>query len=100
MLIYAVGGAGTKVDGPSTNDFIATKNATDSVIDLTGYKLKYAVGGATATEWQEIELTGTIEAGQVYIVRCAAGNPAGVFAVSRADIEWSTLSISNKTFSL
>ncbi len=100
LLIYAVGGAGTKVDGPATNDFIAIKNPTDSAIDLTGYKLKYAVGGATATEWQELELTGTIEAGKVYIVRCAAGNPAGAFSVSRADIEWSTLSISNKTFSL
>lgn len=100
LLIYAVGGAGGKTDGPSTNDFIAIKNPTSEAIDLTGYKLKYAVGGATATGWQEIELTGTIEAGQVYIVRCAAGNPAGAFSVSRADIEWSTLSISNKTFSL
>ncbi|MGN1104951.1 MAG: choice-of-anchor I family protein [Candidatus Coproplasma sp.] len=100
LLIYAVGGAGTKVDGPSTNDFIAIKNPTDTAIELTGYKLRYAVGGATATEWQELALTGTIEADQVYIVRCAAGNPAGAFSVSRADIEWTSLSISNKTFSL
>ncbi|MGN1060692.1 MAG: choice-of-anchor I family protein [Candidatus Coproplasma sp.] len=100
LLIYAVGGAGTKTDGPSTNDFIAIKNPTSAAVDLTGYKLEYAVGGATATEWQELELTGTIEAGQVYIVRCAAGNPAGAFTVSRADIEWTSLSINNKTFSL
>ncbi len=100
LIIYAVMGAGGKTDAPSTHDFIAIKNPTASPIDLTGYKLRYAVGGKSATAWQELNLSGTVQAGGVFIVRCAAGNSAGIFDVGEGNQQWAELSISNKTFSL
>ncbi len=105
LIICAVAGAGGKTDAPFTHDFIAIKNPTAEAIDLSHYKLQYTEDFKTSVLdrehcWKELPLSGTLGAGEVFIVRCKAGNPSGAFDVGAGDQQWADLSISNKAFSL
>lgn len=91
---------GGNTDGTVSHNFIAIKNISENEIDLTGYTVSYSENG---TDLAEKSLSGSIAAGEVYIIRCAAANTTSAvinIADNRTDAEWSDLSIDNKTFSL
>ena len=99
-VIYSVYGSGGNTDGTVSHNFIAIKNISENETDLTGYTVSYSENG---TDLAEKSLSGSIAAGEVYIIRCAAANTTSAvinIADNRTNAEWSDLSIDNKTFSL
>lgn len=100
LVIYSVAGSGGNVDGAISHDYIAIKNISTEEINLDGYKIEYAENGATADTWNELALTGSMEAGDVLIIRCKEANPSATFNISSYDYEWSDVTISNKAFSI
>ncbi|MGM9971957.1 MAG: choice-of-anchor I family protein [Anaeroplasmataceae bacterium] len=101
LIIYSAYGSGGNIDGAVSHNYIAIKNPTDEAIDLSEYKLQYATNGKTTTEWSSLELTGTIEAGEVFIIRGADANVTNAaFNISSYDLESNTLVLSNKAFSI
>ena len=100
LVIYSVYGSGGNTDGTVSHNFIAIKNISENEIDLTGYTVSYS---ENSTDLAEKSLSGSIAAGEVYIIRCAAANTTSAvinIADNRTNAEWSDLSIDNKTFSL
>lgn len=71
LVIYSVYGSGGNTDGTVSHNFIAIKNISENEIDLTGYTVSYSENG---TDLAEKSLSGSIAAGEVYIIRCAAAN--------------------------
>ena len=99
LLIYSVHGSGGNSDGTVSHDYIAIKNISDGAIDLDGYKVGYSSGGS---EWQELSLSGTIDANEIYVIRCNAANTAtALINIGDADFdaEWA-VSIGNKAISV
>src|SRR5262249_30074756 len=60
---------------PFQNDFIELHNRTGVTIDLTGWSVQYA--SATGTTWSKTDLTGTIAAGQYYLIQEASSRGVG-----------------------
>lgn len=101
LLIYSAYGSGGNIDGAVSHNYIAIKNPTSLDIDLSNYRLEYTQNGTITTAWQSLSLTGTIKAGEVFIVRGSSANTtSAAFNITSYDMEWSDLSISNKTFSI
>ena len=99
LVIYSVYGSGGNTDGTVSHDYIAIKNISDAEINLTGYSVGYSSGGSA---WQELALSGTVGAGQIYIIRCNAANVTGaVINIGDGNFgaEWA-LSMSNKAISV
>ncbi len=100
LVIYSAYGSGGKTDGTVSHNFIAIKNISEKEVDLKGYTVSYSTNG---TDWVEKPLSGSIAAGEVYIIRGAAANTTSAvinIADSQADTEWNDLVIDNKVFSL
>lgn len=59
-------------DGYASHSFIELYNPTDEAVDLNGWSIQYksSVDGGASDEWQKLELTGWIGAGDYYLVRC------------------------------
>ena len=74
---------GGNTDGTVSHNFIAIKNISENEIDLTGYTVSYSENG---TDLAEKSLSGSIAAGEVYIIRCAAANTtSAVINVAETD---------------
>lgn len=102
-VIFSVYGSGGKTDGTVSHNYIAIKNPTDEAIDLSGYALRYTADASAADGWQEFALSGSIAAGEIYIVRGQAANTtSAVLAIGENDFraEWSDLSVDNKAYSV
>ena len=83
LLILQVYGTGTANDGAVSHSFIELYNNTDSPVDLSAYSLQYA--NAAGTNWNMINLTGTIPAKGSYLVRGNNNNTTGRLQLVAAD---------------
>lgn len=71
LRISQVYGGGGNSGATYTHDFIELFNAGTSTISLAGYSVQYA--SATGTSWQVTNLSGSIAAGQYYLIQEAQG---------------------------
>ena len=100
LVIYSAYGSGGKTDGTVSHNFVAIKNISENNIDLAGYTVSYSANG---TDWSEKPLSGSIAAGEVYIIRGVAANTTNAvinIVDSQTDFEWNDLQIDNKVFAL
>jgi len=68
-------------EGGSNNKWVEIYNGTDSAIDLTPYSIElYSNGGTTAS--QTLDLTGTLAAGDVYVIMNSSTALTNVIAES------------------
>ena len=71
IVISQVYGGGGNSGATYKNDFIELFNRGASPVNVTGWSVQYA--SAAGTSWQVTNLSGTIAAGQYYLVQEAAG---------------------------
>lgn len=71
VLINEVYGGGGNNGAPINRDFVELVNMTEGDIDLAGWSLQYA--SATGSSWTVDTLTGTIPAGETWVVGQALG---------------------------
>jgi lamin tail-like protein len=72
ILISQVYGGGGNSGALYRNDYIELFNPTNATISLNGWSVQYT--GATGTTWQGTNLSGSLAAGQYYLVQEAAGS--------------------------
>src|SRR4051812_35386360 len=71
IVISQVYGGGGNSGATLTNDFIELFNRGSAAVDLTGWSVQYA--SAAGTTWQRTNLTGTLGAGQYFLIQESAG---------------------------
>ena len=72
VVISQVYGGGGNSGATYKNDFIELYNSGSASVDLSDYAVQYA--SATGSTWSETTLSGSIAAGQYYLVEEAAGS--------------------------
>ncbi|HYK20142.1 MAG TPA: lamin tail domain-containing protein, partial [Pyrinomonadaceae bacterium] len=72
VVISQVYGGGGNSGATFKNDFIELINRTGSPISLNGWSVQYA--SAAGSSWQVTPLSGTLNAGQYYLIQEAAGS--------------------------
>jgi predicted extracellular nuclease len=75
VVIAEVYGGGGNSGAPWRNDFIELYNRGATAVSLVGWSVQYA--SATGSSWQLTTLSGSIAAGQRYLVREGSGGTAG-----------------------
>jgi hypothetical protein len=75
LVISQVYGGGGNAGAPYTNDFVEVFNPTSAPISLSGYSIQYASATGTGTFGSNpvTALSGTLAAGQYYLVKQAGG---------------------------
>jgi hypothetical protein len=76
VVISQVYGGGGNANAPYTHDFVELHNRGATPVDVTGWSVQYA--SATGTTWNVTTLSGTIAAGDFYLVQQASGGVVGV----------------------
>jgi predicted extracellular nuclease len=71
IVISQVYGGGGNSGATLKNDFIEIFNRDGTTVDLTGWSVQYA--SSTGTSWQVTTLSGSLQAGQYYLIQEAAG---------------------------
>src|SRR5664279_2876321 len=71
IVISQVYGGGGNSGATLKNDFVELFNRGASPVNVTGWSVQYA--SSTGTSWQATSLTGTIGAGQYFLVQEAPG---------------------------
>jgi hypothetical protein len=71
LVISQVYGGGGNSGATLKNDFIELYNPTASAVNLNGWTVQYA--SSTGSTWQVTDLTGTLAAGQYYLIQEAQG---------------------------
>ncbi|NMR18992.1 ExeM/NucH family extracellular endonuclease [Cellulomonas fimi] len=71
VIINEVYGGGGNSGATFRNDFIELYNTGDTAVDVSGWTVQYA--SAAGTSWTTTPLTGSIAAGDHYLVQQAAG---------------------------
>jgi len=74
LVISQIYGGGGNTGASYTHDFIEIYNPTGSAIDLTGYSVQYATGGSVSGNFDVTPLSGTIGAGNYYLIQEGAGS--------------------------
>ncbi|MBI9008566.1 MAG: InlB B-repeat-containing protein [Tenericutes bacterium] len=72
LMIYEVYGGGGNSGSYYKNDYIVLYNSSGSAIDLTGYSVQYA--SSSGTSWSVTTLSGSIGAGEYYLIQENAGS--------------------------
>ncbi|MDD5562657.1 MAG: lamin tail domain-containing protein [Thermoanaerobaculaceae bacterium] len=72
LVVSQVYGGGGNAGATYKNDFIEIFNAGSSTASLSGWSVQYA--SAAGSSWQRTNLSGSIAAGQYYLVQEAAGS--------------------------
>lgn len=75
VVIAEVYGGGGNSGAPWRNDFIELYNRGTVSVTLSGWSVQYA--SATGSSWQKTDLTGSIAAGQRFLIQEASGGTAG-----------------------
>jgi|GEM_PF-1665638 len=75
LVINEIYGGGGNSGAVYRNDFVELYNSSASAIDLSTYSIQYAA--AAGTSWQVLNLSGSIAAGQPYLIKLASGGPIG-----------------------
>jgi predicted extracellular nuclease len=71
LVISQLYGGGGNATATFKNDFIEIFNASGAAVSLNGLSVQYA--SATGTTWQVTTLTGTLQAGQYYLIQESQG---------------------------
>ena len=71
LVVSQVYGGGGNSGASLRNDFIEVFNAGSAPVSITGFSVQYA--SASGTSWQVTPLSGTLQAGQYYLIKEAAG---------------------------
>lgn len=71
IVISQIYGGGGNAGAIFRNDFVELFNRGAAAVPVNGWSVQYA--SATATAWQPLTLTGTIEPGRYFLVQLAAG---------------------------
>jgi uncharacterized protein len=71
VVISQVYGGGGNAGSTYTHDFVELFNRGDAAQNLAGWSVQYA--SAAGTSWQTTSITGTLQPGQYYLIRQAAG---------------------------
>ncbi|WP_409177630.1 chitobiase/beta-hexosaminidase C-terminal domain-containing protein [Brevibacillus fortis] len=72
VVISEVYGGGGNSGAHYKNDFIELYNPTETAVSLVGWSVQYA--GATGTNWNKTDLTGSIAPYGFYLIQQAAGS--------------------------
>lgn len=90
-------------DGAASHSFIELYNKSDEAVDMKGWTIQYrsSADGNHDDKWYSLELTGSIEAGGYYLVRCGAVDTPGSadYQVPAGDQEWD-IQLHNKGLSV
>lgn len=88
-------------NGVASHSFIELYNPCDAPVNLEGWQLQYCSSAdGDHTQWEKLDLTGTIPAGGYYLVRCGkVEKPEGDYVVPEGDQEWDIL-LHNKGISV
>lgn len=93
VVISQVYGGGGNSGAIYNSDFIEIFNLSSSSVNLTGWSVQYApANGVNGTNWTSIALTGSLAAGQYYLIRLGNGGATGV-ALPTPDASLLTLNI-------
>ena len=86
-------------DGAASHSFVELYNPVDTEVDLTGWTLQYKSSpDGDSAGWDSLELSGTIQAGGYYLIRC--GKTDGTdYLVPAGNQEWD-LQLHNKGVSV
>ncbi len=85
ITVSQVYGGGGNSGATYQNDFVELYNPTAATVSLTSWSLQYS--SATGTSWSNIQpISGTIGAGQYYLIKLASGGAAGA-ALPAANID-------------
>jgi hypothetical protein len=76
IVISQVYGGGGNAGATYLNDYIELYNLSNTTVSLNGWSIQYA--GATGTTWQVTNLSGSLAAGQYYLIQLASGGGTGV----------------------
>ncbi|MDO5617990.1 ExeM/NucH family extracellular endonuclease [Kocuria sp.] len=68
---------GGSANAPYTHKFVELYNPTDTAVDLTGWSLQYRSATGTGPSNNVVQLTGTIEPGEFYLVAGGSNGTAG-----------------------
>ena len=94
---------GASDDGYADHSFIELYNPGSSAVSLMGWSVQYrsSKDGDHSDAWYVLKLSGTIEAGGYYLIRCgaAAKAPASAYKVPQGNAEWDTV-LHNKGLSV
>src|SRR5215207_3373765 len=71
VVVSQVYGGGGNSGATLKNDFIELHNVGNSPVSLSGWSVQYA--STTGTSWQATNLSGSLAAGQYYLIQEAAG---------------------------
>ncbi|GAB6107367.1 S-layer homology domain-containing protein [Fusibacter bizertensis] len=77
VIISQIYGGGGNANAVFTNDFIELYNPTDQAIDLTGWSVQYASGSGTFSSTKITPLSGSIGAGEYYLIQEGSGGATG-----------------------
>src|SRR5262249_3924806 len=75
VVISQVYGAGGNSGATWRNDYIEIFNSGSSPVNLSGWSVQYA--SATGSSWSRTDLSGTLAAGQYYLVQEVSGGANG-----------------------
>ncbi|NBP70402.1 MAG: lamin tail domain-containing protein, partial [Cytophagia bacterium] len=73
LMIYEVYGGGGNTGATYTNDFVVLYNGTAQAINLSNYSLHYASNTGAFGTTNNANLSGTINAGDYFLIQLAAG---------------------------
>jgi predicted extracellular nuclease len=72
VAVSQIYGGGGNSGATYKNDFIELHNRSSAAVDLSGWSVQYASAGGSS--WQRTSLSGTLAAGDTYLIQEAAGN--------------------------
>src|SRR5262245_37494098 len=75
VVISQIYGGGGNSGAPFTNDFIELFNRSQSPVNISGWSAQYAT--STGASWQKVDLSGTLQPGQYYLIQLASGSANG-----------------------
>jgi len=75
VVVSEVFAGGGNSGAPYANDYVELFNRSSSTVNLTGWTLQYA--SAASTSWDVTPLSGTLGAGDVFLVKLASGGSVG-----------------------
>ena len=80
LVINEIYGGGGNSGAAYQNDFVELYNNSANAIDLSTYSLQYtsAIGPSTGNSWITLNLTGSIGAGQPYLINLTGGATGAV----------------------
>ncbi len=71
VVISQIYGGGGNSGAPFTNDFIELFNRSQAPVNIGGWSAQYAT--STGASWSKVDLNGTLQPGQYYLIQLAGG---------------------------